>query len=806
MHKKNYFVLIALFSIILYFPLISAETTFIRGDANSDNKVDISDQTFIFKYIYLGGETPKCLDAADVDDNGKIEMTDGVYLIDYLFRGSGKPPIQPYPNGGVDTTNDNLSCGEQEGEGGALSGNVRLQISQSIYCSKELQNLDEVKVSGYFDLPLNYKDKCKVGGADSLLFNVLVTLYENDPWPAPDDFISDQDSPFLNPTNDCSKVNFEVSDFPTVDFGSQGDGAEGNTIEVFARVKLRYWILGETKPREEVGDIDSSERNIDLVDCKCLPLDRYGLLPKGSCCTTIRPYQFKPSGTQPENQQDIYACTESNYPPTQNDQIKLLDYYCNGQDAQTHGPTSSVAANCGVCSYCSAGDSQCKQHDGKEVCGTTDCDNKDTDCRDYSDVGSACIQGTCTQQSCIDFEDKLKETSCNNNNGKCDGAGTCYACTDHGAIMCYNNDEYWAKKCGPTLEKQELKKDCGEDSCENTWFPYCEGDDLKEKQTCYSKGCDNQCYSEKYENTRFVKKCEWGCFGNQCKPNPNVKCSSEFDCPKKESNPYCSEGNVIKDYTIYKCENPGTSSSYCKETNMGETIIQTCSCGCSNAACVSPCPTCSDKIKNQDETDIDCGGNCANQGKKCVDTESCKIGADCQSNYCNLLTLKCENAPSCNNKCSTQGSTRCSSSLIQQTCGNYDADSCLEWGSDISCTGGCSNNQCNFPDLIVPSFIMQYPRTTTAKVGESISIAFTIKNQGLAPANNIFWKLEEPGHFTRTNKKGISLLPGSLTPVFISTSYNSPGMYTAKVTLDPNNNIKETNDDNNQKTLTITIV
>ncbi len=43
-------------------------------------------------------------------------------------------------------------------------------------------------------------------------------------------------------------------------------------------------------------------------------------------------------------------------------------------------------------------------------------------------------------------------------------------------------------------------------------------------------------------------------------------------------------------------------------------------------------PTCSDHIKNSDETDIDCGGHCG----KCDSSKSCLIGADCTFGVCRI--------------------------------------------------------------------------------------------------------------------------------------------------------------------------
>ncbi len=46
----------------------------------------------------------------------------------------------------------------------------------------------------------------------------------------------------------------------------------------------------------------------------------------------------------------------------------------------------------------------------------------------------------------------------------------------------------------------------------------------------------------------------------------------------------------------------------------------------------SPNPSCDDSGKNQDETDIDCGGALCN---KCDDGKICAVNADCYSDYCN---------------------------------------------------------------------------------------------------------------------------------------------------------------------------
>jgi subtilisin family serine protease len=88
---------------------LNGENLFIRGDSNSDGAIDIGDAVFILNYLFLGENAPSCLDAADVNDDGIIEITDAVNLLNYLFSG-GKAPHSPYPDLGIDSTGDSLTC------------------------------------------------------------------------------------------------------------------------------------------------------------------------------------------------------------------------------------------------------------------------------------------------------------------------------------------------------------------------------------------------------------------------------------------------------------------------------------------------------------------------------------------------------------------------------------------------------------------------------------------------------------------------------------------------------------------------
>ncbi|MGM5482697.1 MAG: hypothetical protein ACQESF_04505 [Nanobdellota archaeon] len=72
------------------------------------------------------------------------------------------------------------------------------------------------------------------------------------------------------------------------------------------------------------------------------------------------------------------------------------------------------------------------------------------------------------------------------------------------------------------------------------------------------------------------------------------------------------------------------NSKETSQSNIGDEIEQETKTGVS----------CFDDIKNQEETDIDCGGNC----KGCKEGKQCKKDSDCLSGYCESGVCK---APSC---------------------------------------------------------------------------------------------------------------------------------------------------------------
>jgi hypothetical protein len=83
---------------------------FVRGDSNRDLSINITDVVVILRYLFIGEDRLTCLDPLDVDDSGHIDITDGIVLAEFLF-GRGLSPALPFPNPGLDLTEDDLgSC------------------------------------------------------------------------------------------------------------------------------------------------------------------------------------------------------------------------------------------------------------------------------------------------------------------------------------------------------------------------------------------------------------------------------------------------------------------------------------------------------------------------------------------------------------------------------------------------------------------------------------------------------------------------------------------------------------------------
>jgi hypothetical protein len=101
---------------------------------------------------------------------------------------------------------------------------------------------------------------------------------------------------------------------------------------------------------------------------------------------------------------------------------------------------------------------------------------------------------------------------------------------------------------------------------------------------------------------------------------------------------------------------------------------------CSGGKCVAA--ACVDTVKNGTETDVDCGGTCG----KCADTKTCAVAADCTSAVCDATTKKCL-APLCTDtvKNGTESDVDCGG-----TCPTKCADT-----KSCAVAADCTSGVCN---------------------------------------------------------------------------------------------------------------
>jgi hypothetical protein len=91
---------------------------FVRGDADTNGTVELTDAVRILNFLFLGIGLLPCGDAADADDNGQHELTDAVRILNYLFLGTGRipaptPSMPRYPvaDCGEDPTEETVPIG-----------------------------------------------------------------------------------------------------------------------------------------------------------------------------------------------------------------------------------------------------------------------------------------------------------------------------------------------------------------------------------------------------------------------------------------------------------------------------------------------------------------------------------------------------------------------------------------------------------------------------------------------------------------------------------------------------------------------
>ncbi len=65
--------------------------TYVCGDANADESIDIADEVYLLNYLYKTGSAPDPLEAGDANNDGSVDVADAVYLLNYLYKEGPAP-------------------------------------------------------------------------------------------------------------------------------------------------------------------------------------------------------------------------------------------------------------------------------------------------------------------------------------------------------------------------------------------------------------------------------------------------------------------------------------------------------------------------------------------------------------------------------------------------------------------------------------------------------------------------------------------------------------------------------------------
>ncbi|CAF1524150.1 unnamed protein product [Adineta ricciae] len=268
-----------------------------------------------------------------------------------------------------------------------------------------------------------------------------------------------------------------------------------------------------------------------------------------------------------------------------------------------------------------------------------------------------------------------------------------------------------------------VNSDCANSNCHTTKHqclaPSCDDGNLNQNET--DVDCGGVCIGTCAVNQTCkingdcangncptaVKKCQpYSCFdGNKNQDEGDVDCGGpcnttlcsynntcnvNSDCANGNCNlPSCNDGNKNQNETDIDCG--GVCGANCQIDQNCTVNIDCANKNCHHTNLTCTVQVCDDGNKNQDETDIDCGGSTC--GSTCIVGQACVYNSDCKNGNCNNTLKKCSD-PVCNdgNKNQDETDADCGGATCSSRCGN---------GKNCTVTSDCATDN-NVHETIQP--------------------------------------------------------------------------------------------------------
>ncbi|GMV40888.1 MAG: hypothetical protein AMXMBFR64_26040 [Myxococcales bacterium] len=268
----------------------------------------------------------------------------------------------------------------------------------------------------------------------------------------------------------------------------------------------------------------------------------------------------------------------------------------------------------------------------------------------------------------------------------CSGGSCASSCTDECTVS-------GARQCAGVGGWQECGEHDGDGCLEWGKVTACAGGDV-----CSSGFCSSDCVSEC--SVIGATKCSGAAVqtcgdsnGDGCLEwGTAVACASGQTCANGFCQIGCTDECTVKGAKT--CDGNGykvcgdADGNGCLEWGTVQACAagQTCSAGSCSTSCIDECSVTGAKKCLGQAVQV-CGNSDADPCLEWGTASPCGVGETCSNGFCGTT---------CTNECTTKGAKACEGGGVK-TCDDFDQNGCLEWGSVVACEAGqsCSSGNCS---------------------------------------------------------------------------------------------------------------